>query len=102
KAPLLFRAARDDITIQGGVAACPSSPSYIRALAIVLQPAQGLLVVPQDVGSAEGVSESFGRDWLKREAGRGATGDVGLFHVNDGIRKAADLRCDRDRDISQR
>lgn len=49
----------------------------------------------------QGASESFGRDWSKLEAGCGATGYVDLFRVNDSIRKAADLRYDRDSAISQ-
>jgi hypothetical protein len=60
-----------------------------------------LLVLPQDIGSVQGASESFGRDWPKREAGCSATGYVGRLQVNDSIRKAADLRYDRDSAISQ-
>jgi hypothetical protein len=67
----------------------------------VLQPSPGLLVLPQDIGSVQGASESFGRDWPKLEAGCSATGVVGLFHVDDSIRKSADLRYDRDSAISQ-
>jgi hypothetical protein len=59
-----------------------------------------LLVVPQDIGSVQGGSESFGRDWPKLETGCSATGGVGLFHVNDGIR-TTDPRYDRDSAISQ-
>jgi hypothetical protein len=67
----------------------------------VLQPSPGLLVLPQDIGSVQGASESFSRDWSKLEAGCSATGCVDLFRVNDSIRKAADLRYDRDSAISQ-
>jgi hypothetical protein len=67
----------------------------------VLQPSPGLLVSPQDIGSAQGASERFSRDRSKLEAGCCATGCVDLFRVNDSIRKATDLRHDRDSAISQ-
>jgi hypothetical protein len=53
------------------------------------------------VGHAQGAGEIFYRDWTKLEAGHSATGNVGFLNVNNGIRKAADPRYDRDRAVSQ-
>src|SRR4030081_346113 len=53
------------------------------------------------VGPGWGAGEIFARDWPKLEAGRRATGNDGFLNVNNGIRKAADPRYDRDRAVSQ-
>src|SRR5664279_653029 len=86
----LVPACRDDIVIQGSILARPIAPRYIGRYAVELQFSPDLLVMERVAGPAQGTGESFARDWTKLEAGRRATGNVGLVGVNDCIRKAAD------------
>jgi hypothetical protein len=79
-----------DLVIEGSILARPMAPRNIGRHAIVLQPPPGMPVMERVAGPAQGAGEIFGRDWTKLEASRRATGYVGPFKVNDGIRKATD------------
>ena len=49
-----------------------------------------MLVMECVAGLSQGTREISGRNRSKLEAGRGTTGHVGFFNVNNRVRKAAD------------